>query len=48
MHRQHYKLFKMKAWLSVARDIQREFSGLTIENIIQQLEAIIEHLNKRT
>ena len=34
----------MKAQLSVLKDIMRDYRGLTIENIIQQIESRINHL----
>lgn len=37
-----YKRLKTRAQLSVLRDVQREYPGRTIENIIQNMESIVE------
>lgn len=37
---------KLRAMLSVAKDIQKEYAHLTIENIIQQIEARIKYFEK--
>ena len=41
------KTFRLKAQLSVLRDVQKDYQGLTIENIIKQLESRVEHLTKQ-
>jgi len=40
----HSKIFRLKAQLSVLKDIMHDYRGLTIENIIQQIESRIKHL----
>lgn len=37
-----YKRLKTRAQLSVLRDVQREYPGRTIENIIQNMESIVK------
>jgi len=41
------KTFRLKAQLSVLRDVAKDYQGLTIENIIRQLESRIDHLEKQ-
>lgn len=38
---------RLRAQLAILRDVQKDYSGLTIENIIQQLESKLKHLNSR-
>lgn len=38
---------RLRAQLAILRDVQKDYSGLTIENIIQQLESRLKHLNSR-
>lgn len=40
------KLYKYKAWVAVLKDILNEYSGLTIDNVVKQLEARIKELEK--
>ena len=41
------KTLRLRAQLSVLRDVQKHYSGRTIENIIQNLEAILDYHIKR-
>ena len=38
-----YTTLRLRAQLSVLRDIQKQYSGRTIDNIIQNLEAILDY-----
>ena len=40
------KTLRLRAQLWVLRDIQKHYSGRTIDNIIQNLEAILDFYNK--
>lgn len=42
------KTLRLRAQLSVLKDVNKEYKGLTIENIIKQIESRIEHLTKET
>ena len=37
---------RLKAQLSILRDVARQYSGLTIDNVIQQIESRIKELEK--
>lgn len=43
---EEYIIIKLRAQLSVLRDIQKHYSGRTIDNIIQNLEAILDYHTK--
>lgn len=34
--------YKLRAWLSVLRDVATEYSGRTLDNIIQNVEARVK------
>lgn len=36
----------MRCWLSVLKEVRKEYSGRTIDNIIQNIEARINFLDK--
>ena len=38
-----YNTLRIRAQLSILRDVQRDYSGRTIENIIQNLESILDY-----
>jgi hypothetical protein len=38
---------RLRAQLAILRDVQKDYRGLTIENIIQQLESRLKHLNSK-
>jgi hypothetical protein len=38
---------RLRAQLAILNDVQKDYRGLTIENIIQQLESRLKHLNSR-
>lgn len=40
-------LFRFKAWVSVLKDVQEQYSGLVIDNIISQLSARIKEIEKQ-
>lgn len=40
-------IFRMRAQLSVLRDIQHQYRGKTLENIIQQLESRVKEAEKK-
>jgi len=40
-------IIRMTAQLSILRDVAKEYGGLTIDNVIQQLEARLKELKKR-
>lgn len=37
---------RLKAQLSILRDVARQYGGLTIDNVIQQIESRIKELEK--
>lgn len=39
-------VFILKAWLSVLKDVQREYPRHTIDNAIMQIESRIKHLTQ--
>ena len=39
-------IFILKAWLSVLKDVQREYPRHTIDNAIMQIESRIKHLTQ--
>ena len=41
------KLLRYKAWLSVLRDVSKEYHGRNIDNIIQNIESVIKELEKQ-
>ena len=40
------KTFRLRCWLSVLKEVRKEYSGRTIDNIIQNIEARIKYLDK--
>ena len=40
------KTLRLRVQLSILRDVQKKFPGRTIENIIQNLEAILDYHTK--
>ena len=40
------KTFRLRVWLSILKEVRREYSGRTIDNIIQNIEARIKYLDK--
>ena len=42
-----YTYIRLKAQVSVLRDVQREYSTSTISNAISQIESRIKHLEKQ-
>jgi hypothetical protein len=38
---------RLRAHLAVLKDVKKDYSGMTIDNIIQQIESRIKHLNSR-
>lgn len=42
-----YEYHKHKAWLSVLRDIAGEYGGRTVDNVIQNIEAIVKAEERR-
>ena len=38
---------RLRAHLAVLKDVQKDYSGMTIDNIIQQIESRIKHLNSK-
>lgn len=40
------KTFRLKVWLSILKEVRKEYAGRTIDNIIQNIEARIKYLDK--
>lgn len=38
---------RLRAQLAILKDVKKDYQGLTIDNIIQQLESRLKHLNSR-
>ena len=43
----NYEYLKLKAWLSVLKDVQKEYSGRTLDNIISNVEDRVEDAERR-
>ena len=43
----NYELNKLKAWLAVLRDVAEEYSGRTLDNIIDNIEARVKDAERR-
>lgn len=42
-----YIILKLRAQLAILRDVQKHYSGRTIDNIIQNMESILDYHIKR-
>ena len=42
-----YEYHKLRAWLSVLKDVVREYKGRTLDNIIDNVQARVDHEKKR-
>ena len=40
------KTFRLRVWLSILKEVRKEYSGRTIDNIIQNIDARINYLDK--
>ncbi len=43
----NYQLHKLKAWLAVLKDVAEEYSGRTIDNVIQNIQDRVEYAERR-
>ena len=43
----NYQLHKLKAWLAVLKDVAEEYSGRTLDNIIDNIEARVKDAERR-
>lgn len=44
---ENFERIILKVQLTILKSVQRDYRGLTIENIIKQIESRVEHLNKK-
>lgn len=42
-----YEYLKLRAWLAVLKDVAKEYSGRTIDNVIQNVEDRVKYEEKR-
>ena len=40
------KTFRLRVWRAILKEVRKEYSGRTIDNIIQNIEARIKYLDK--
>ena len=40
------KTFRLRVWLSILKEVRKEYAGRTIDNIIQNIDARIKYLDK--
>ncbi len=43
----NYQLHKLKAWLAVLQDVAEEYSGRTIDNVIQNVQDRVKYAERR-
>ena len=43
----NYELNKLKAWLAVLKDVAEEYSGRTIDNVMQNIQDRVEYAERR-